>query len=375
MSRPHKPVLLQLLAGALLGIALSLIPGFGGRVTKAIESVNVLAVLAILIVVHFTAVIIHECGHLLGGQLVGNRFRMILVGPFALIRLSRGLKWQRNQVLVNGGMAATFPVAADGVRGKMLAMVAGGPLASLISGLLGVLLYLDFGAQLPPAARWFAACYGGYSLILAGFNLLPMRVGRFNTDGARILMLIRDTEAARRWCAVAVLGGSYYNGTRPRDWPTELTQRLLSETEGTVEFLGASVYLYLWFLDRGEIEEAGAWLGKAVMASQSLPPSIKSGVLRSSAWFEAWHRKNPAGAREILSSVVTALGEEPYAKLQTEATILYAEGELEKARGMAREALSRMSDPPWTGYERVDSDYLREIINTDSRCTAIQSIV
>jgi hypothetical protein len=367
MKRLRSPLGLQLLAGAVLGIALSLIPGFGTRVTKAIESVNLLGLLAILIAVHFTAVIIHECGHLLGGRLAGSRFRMLLVGPIALIRLSHGLRWQWNRLLVNGGMAATFPVAAEGVRRKMLFMVAGGPLASLISGLLAVLFYLDLGMQLPPTVRWFAACYGAYSLILAGFNLLPMRVGRFNTDGARILMLIRDTEAARRWCAVAVLAGSYYNGTRPRDWPSELAQRLLSEPEGTLEFLGASVYLYLWFLDRGEIEEAGAWLGKAVTASQSLPPSIKSGVQRSSAWFEAWHRKNPAGARELLKSVVTALGEEPYAKLQTEATIRYAEGDLEKARGMAREALSRMSDPPRTGYERMDSDYLREIINADCK--------
>ena len=80
---------------------------------------------------------IHEGGHLLGGKLAGFRFALFIVGPLMISRRKDGIKFSVNKSLgAYGGLAASFPTTTDNLRKGMTMLVAGGPLASLNTGIL-----------------------------------------------------------------------------------------------------------------------------------------------------------------------------------------------------------------------------------------------
>jgi hypothetical protein len=51
---------------------------------------------------------------------------------------------------------------------------------------------------------------------------------------------------------------------------------------------------------------------------------------------------------------------------------VYAEGHFDKARETALQPLSRIPDPPRTGYDPMDGDYLREILAATSQAPVMK---
>ena len=87
---------------------------------------------------------IHEWGHILGGQLSGFRFAMLVVGPLQVLRdgdrIVVGLN--KNMSLV-GGVASAVPTGNErDIQGAMMRLVAGGPVASLVLAFITGLPFL-----------------------------------------------------------------------------------------------------------------------------------------------------------------------------------------------------------------------------------------
>lgn len=145
------------------------------------------------------AVVAHEAGHLGAGAALGLGPRFAHVGPVT-IRRSAGrwrLGWDVRQSWVGGRVVCD----RAGCRWRMGVFLLAGPLANLILG--GLALGL-LAAGLPPAGRSWAGLFASHSLLFGAANLLPLREGRLDSDGAALLRLlvagtVRRPVPAREW--------------------------------------------------------------------------------------------------------------------------------------------------------------------------------
>ena len=130
--------------------------------------------LLLLPLTFFIAILLHELGHLSGGLLRGMRFLLLIVGPLRLRRTISGLRldWFLNSGTF-GGLAAALPDPQRPIRGQLLPLIVGGPLASLLLALLALWLSTIVDG------RWSAhlLILGGLSALIFMVTALPMRAG------------------------------------------------------------------------------------------------------------------------------------------------------------------------------------------------------
>jgi len=168
--------------GAVFGAVLAK-STFLDQVVPEPEQFNIWLAL-LLIAAMFTALAVHELGHLIAGLVQGFKFEMLVVGFLGLRRKEQGrieIYWNKDWGLF-GGVAATAP-APDSldIPTKMGRILLAGPVASLaLAGLcLGLMPIL--------APFWaFGVLVGGLvsaALFLA--TTIPERTGVFYTDRKR----------------------------------------------------------------------------------------------------------------------------------------------------------------------------------------------
>lgn len=279
----------------------------------------------------------HELGHVLGGCLVGFRFLLLIVGPLKVTRDARGLRFglNRNAALA-GGLAACLPTDPHHLNRRMLALVAGGPLASLALGAAGLWLHYLVAGTGPWDVLTMAL--GAGSLIIAAATLIPLTTAGYLTDGAQLLSLLRNDAAARQRALILALQAASIAGTRPRDWDAQLLSATLA-VEGQPGFRGAAeIMAYYAALDGGAVETAGEHLARALALGPKLPKGFVEAVYLEAAYFEATHRQAAAVARAYLDRAGGSLAE-GHSRLRAEAAVLWAEGEHRAARAAAAQAV------------------------------------
>jgi hypothetical protein len=305
--------------------------------------VSLPAGVVLLLSAFFLVILAHEVGHLVAGMLFGGEFKLLVVGPLRVDRDEAGVHWKWNREIgMVGGLAAVTPARRaqkdlGELRRAMLAFAAGGPAASV----LGM-------AALVPAA-WLLPEYAHMALLLGGFGLfsglialgtlIPMEAGGFQSDGARILDLLRGKPEADRWCALAALSGMSYVD-RPRLWPGELVEQATRLQDESPDVVSAAWLRYSFHEDRKELAEARVWLGKALEAKDCWAGPLQEILHATAAHFEAWYEKNAEGAREHLVKVGKASYVPPETKLMAEGALALLEGRAEEARAAAEKGMA-----------------------------------
>lgn len=149
--------------------------------------------LGLLLLISFLAIGVHELGHALLGRWQGFQFQWLTVGPFRWQREAKRIRLRWNTSLAAaGGLLVSVPLGDHQLRRRYLRVVAGGPLASLLlaSAALGgyVLLSTPAFNKLLGFSLFTTATVSG-AITLA--TLLPLHLGGFASDGARLLTLWR----------------------------------------------------------------------------------------------------------------------------------------------------------------------------------------
>lgn len=218
-------VLAQGAFGALLGFSVA---HFGDNIIGNLElSWFTIALLFGMVLLYHLVLLVHECGHLLGGRLVGFRFLLLIVGPLKLVREQHGIQASFNRSPgMWGGLAGSVPPNDHDLRRRMVVMAAGGPLASLVLALLtGSLAWgVSHQTACPPACTsssttlvWLLLLFtSATSFLIFLVTSTPSRFGGFVSDGARLLMLRHGGPAAERLCAVVAVQAAALAGQRPR---------------------------------------------------------------------------------------------------------------------------------------------------------------
>lgn len=315
--------------------------------------------LAALVGSLFLAIALHELGHVIGGLMGGMSFGLYIAGPLRVAREEGRIQagWNRSLSLA-GGMAAMFPTDTSGLRERMLTMVAGGPGASLVWAAVCGMVAIFAGGDV--FVRISALIAGSLSACILVATAVPMAAGQFNSDGARIRMLLKGGFAADRWVALSALMGQTMSGARPRELNLELVELAARESEANYDAVSAALTAYQVYLDRGETERAGGRLDWAVAHRDAWPKAFQPILSAQAAFHAARFRGDAAKAREHLTgaSAPSAL---PLKRslLLAEAATLRAEGRLEEARAKAEEGLRVRGDR--TGSHIVEGEWLSEI--------------
>jgi len=298
---------------------------------------NWLAMLFGLPLIILGMLLVHELGHVLGGKLVGFRFLLLIVGPLKVTSGQNGLRFELNRNLaMAGGLAACMPDNTHNLNRRLMVMVAGGPLASLLLGLSGVVISQAVSNQSP--WDFLSLLLGLGSLAIALVTLIPVTTSGYMTDGSQIRSLLRNDATARQKALILTLQGESLSGVLPRNWDRSLlTEALAGEGEPNSQAI-AQMMAYYAALDRGEIDLAGSHLANALLAEVRLAKGFVEAIYLESAYFHGALRKDPITARQFLDKGRHSLAE-AHTQLRAEAGVLFAEGDTQAAQSKAREAI------------------------------------
>jgi hypothetical protein len=290
------------------------------------------------------AITIHEVGHWLGGILVRFRTLIVVVWPFRVQRdgerLRIGTVWNLSFV---GGMVACLPVDTRDLRRRMAVLTAGGPVASLAAGVLGLWWWWQFVRPLgvtgvPRAAGLLLMLFGAFSLLIGLSSLYPRETAGYRSDGARLRALRGGSATVDQEFAALALSSLSLTGVRPREWDAELVSRACVDGEDPVLTLAGEHLRWAWHLDRGEVADARAAMRRLLDGIDRLPLEIGSTVLLDAAWFTAWHDGDPASARLHFARATSTLLTSPHERPLAEAAIALREGKAANAQARFDEA-------------------------------------
>jgi Zn-dependent protease len=140
-------------------------------------------------------VVVHELGHSIVAWALYYSVRVICLGPMTVRHDSYGFHFQFDwrRLFLSGGFTGAVATRYENARWKHVAVVAGGPAASLLAGLVFAVL-----AVLAPSAGWQSWWWVFAANAILGFlstvlNLIPLGY----SDGSMLLHLIRWTTPGR----------------------------------------------------------------------------------------------------------------------------------------------------------------------------------
>lgn len=329
------------------------------------DAVVVLGIVLTLLLV----LALHEAGHLLGGRLAGFRMLLYVVGPLRIEQAGERLRLGLNRSLAMwGGVAASVPQDTRDLRRRMLLVVAGGPVTSLLGG--AAVLALANALGLREASTTSLAevlgtmaviIFGAVSVLIGVVTLIPGKSSGFYTDGARFLRLLRPGPETDREVAVLALTGLSMGGRRPREWDPALVAQALVPAEASLYEPAARLLAHAHALDSGRIDEARAHLEAALARRDLLPEAARPGLFLQAAYFAGVHDGDGRRARELLDQARGGLLVPAHQRLLAEAAVLWREGDsagalerLDRARALAGQGTD-------AGSARAELDWIEDL--------------
>lgn len=295
-----------------------------------------LLVVVLAILLFLAVVAIHEAGHLIAGATQRFAPYLFIVGPVKLER--RGSRWavgRNRSISMLSGMAAGIPYGAERLRQRLFVLVAGGPAASLLSAVAGLLVLRALtpaGAARPTLAGLEALFYIAvllftvFSLLIALIALLPSNTEGYASDGSQLLRFRRSTPEVEAEVAIIAVSIASLAGCRPRDWDVSLLSRAKTLPVGHSRGPLARLFAHLHALDRGDVETARRHLQDALSQLEQVNRLSRPALLYNAAEFVALHDGDAAAARRYLEASPDSTLIPEHQQKFVEAAVRHAEG-------------------------------------------------
>ena len=287
--KPRTPRWWPYILGAAIGAGIAVLPEF----SDSLAGFNALLFIPLL----YAAVAIHEFGHLLAGKMVGMAPGGLAIGGFVMMKSDRGWTFRFDRRFLAGGMAMPVPARGELRIPAFALMVAGGPVASILSTLVCGYLFLEYGSG---AWDWVGSFLWASAPGL--LSLIPASAGLNKSDGARLWMLLRRPEDAGVWMASVAVSAENIQGVRPREWDPVLVDRML-RAEGAGEVF-PSLMGYYRALDEQNIPAALKHLETALALSARSGLAVRQALFFEAAEANALLKADAGHAREWLSRAV-----------------------------------------------------------------------
>ena len=237
----------------------------------------------------FIAWLVHEAGHSIAAQIAGFRVAGLAQGSSQAHRMHAS-------AALRVGVFLLKPRTMQHLPSRLAAIFLAGPLAGVLLA-LAIELGRDW-SQASLLLQVFVHLIAAVSVLFSMASLLPDtgRDGNFS-DGARLLMLLRNDAKAVRLCAVLEMQRLMQAGLHPRDWPAKLAEDAAELNDGSRDAVIALWFAYFWASERQDITAATRFLEEALAARSACPTWLRDRLHLEAAVFQAWFRDNAAKAR------------------------------------------------------------------------------
>jgi len=352
--------LLLLTAAVLIGALLQVDgPPWLRAIFEAVR-LDSLAGLLNLLLAFLASILAHELGHLCAALYLDFTLMGAALGPFQLdvwhskfIVCFRAGQWTRCSV------SAIPRGLDDSWRGRMLTVIAAGPIVSLLCLLASACLALN---QTAPVSFWSSCAEVNFFLAILG--LVPnSRSAAVRNDAAFFLALWRNAADAQDVLRCHQAIELTLRGLRPGDFPQPLLHELSSFTGRPYTRLIVAQRMVEWAIDSGDISLASAWDEAALSASVHCGPRPANRALAESACFDVLFREDHPSALHKFAKVKFALLFPPSLAERAHAAYLVARKLSEQASGHILRAQYHLPHGDcYYNFERSLLDRLHRIV-------------
>lgn len=359
-SRKVAAFLLVLAAGATLGYVAGILlkPALAG-----LPKPSPLLLLGAVAFWTVGGIALHELGHVFGGLAAGFRFVLYTVGPLRVAREADGVRPGLNRAInLAGGVALMVPPTGSASPGALALFIAGGPVASLLSGLLAG---VGAAATSPQGTLFPVLVIGAaVNLGLGLVTILPSHFGGFDSDGRQLFDLWKGGRVGELKLLLRSLTTASILGARPRQWDRAQLERLMTLAAGETGRTALVSHLlhYYYLLDTGDRPGAHAALTRALASQADAHPMLGAPLLLEQAWL-ATLDGDARAARDFLSRAL-ANGRflERYSRARVEAALLQLEGQRDLARAKVQEGLAHLPRALDRGGAALEREWLESTV-------------
>jgi Peptidase family M50 len=245
------------------------------------------------------ATLVHECGHALVGMALGMKLRAFMIGPFQW--RNREGKWEFQfhpaGFLSAGGATAVVPTTPQYSRSYQLCMIAAGPFASLVTGVIAFCAALSAPDHPWEQAWLLLALIATVSLLAAALNLIPFRTKTAYSDGAFLYQLLSGGPWADFHRALSIVGSTCVTPLRPRDYDIEAINRAAACIAYGQGGLLLRLLAFSYYFDHGRNPEASHALDQAAKVYEESASDIPAELHTVFIFGKSFVQRDAAGAR------------------------------------------------------------------------------
>jgi hypothetical protein len=309
----------------------------------------------------YTGVLLHELGHFLAGRAADMSIRAVIVGPLAA-RIQGG-RWRfrlNTGGFLGGGAVSMVPLNLRHLRGRQFYMLAAGPVFSLLTGMVAIILAFEAPGTTWEGAWFFLALTGSICICDFVINLIPLRPEGLYSDGAQMFQLVKGGPWADAHLAFAMVGSSLVTPLRPSQYDLPLLERVARFHQSGKKGALVRLFIAMHHLETGRTEAAKeAWRAAELLDHEPSSDTSAEFVFLEAALAEDFERASKWWQR------VEAKGDSKHeldywrgrtAVLWLERDFQGARLALEKADGFAR----RLPKAGAYEYDRWCLDLLRK---------------
>jgi hypothetical protein len=356
----RKILVSAIILGLLIAMLWFTLRAVQGLIDATLRFPNPMIYLALIPLI-LLALAFHELGHAAGGLLAGFRLIALVAGPLQAIATAQGLRIGLNRNAdQGGGTAITLPMDGQNLQRRLMVVVGGGPLSSLLLALVAgvVAIYL-----LPPAPELgaLAGMTGLASLAIFLATISPVSSGGVLNDGAQLLSLLKGGPQAELRHPYLEIQAISLQGVRPRDWPiATLIKVFTGSDQRDDDWAAAGLLAYYHALDRGDAAAAGGFLEQVLGSYASYSLGTRSDLALEAAFYRARYCQDPIQGRDWLQRGRDGIFG-PHIRLRAEAAVLLAESQPELAAQKAREGLGETAKFYDRGLAQAEAEWIQAI--------------
>lgn len=305
----------------------------------------------------------HELGHVLFGKICGFRFNSMRVGFVRIYRRDGKLRIAFGRLPDSlAGATEMLPADTDSLYGRFLAVVAGGPVFSLLF-LAGCTVALALHESLPFAAFVFACTAVPCAFHIFFYNVLPFNDDNMDTDGGMLRGLIKKEPSYMTAVNILTIEGYLFQGRTPGEIDGDLYFGLPQLPEDDMNFILLTSYRFSYYLDRGDFASA-AKAGDRLESVLCYVPAVYKGEIGEEILFNKCAvQRDAEGAKRFYPSVAQFLkGENTLPSHRVAAAYeLYVNGDFKAALQEVSAAQQCAENCPVPGEEKYERRLLARI--------------